>query len=299
MNSPAPRRALTLLALPALVVAMDQNVLFLALPTLTAELGASAAEQLWVSDIYGLMVAVFLIPFGALGDRIGHRRLLLAGSAGFAVFSLIAAFAPSVEVLIAARALLGIAGATIAPASLGLIVTQFPAPDERARAIGLWMGCFMVGIALGPSLGGLLLDHFWWGAVFLPGVLVMLTVLVGARRALPESEVRADAPIDLPGALLLGTVMLSLFFGLKSAVLSSGSGAGLAMAGLVLSALALLVFVRRARRQERPLIDPSLFAHRRFAAAVGLMTICAALIGTWLGRPLGRRSPIHDGNVVG
>lgn len=279
MNSPAPRRALTLLALPALVVAMDQNVLFLALPTLTAELGATAVEQLWVSDIYGLMVAVFLIPFGALGDRIGRRRLLLAGSAGFAIFSLIAAFAPSVEVLIIARALLGIAGATIAPASLGLIVTLFPAPDERARAIGLWMGCFMVGIALGPSLGGLLLDHFWWGAVFLPGVPVMVAVLLGARRALPESEVSADTPIDVPGALLLGTVMLSLFFGLKSAVLSSDDGAGPAVAGLVLSALALLVFVRRVRHQERPLIDLSLFAQRRFAAAVGLMTICAALIG--------------------
>lgn len=279
MNSPAPWRALTLLALPALVVAMDQNVLFLALPTLTADLGASAVEQLWISDIYGLMVAVFLIPFGALGDRIGRRRLLLAGSAGFAVFSLVAAVAPRVEVLIAARALLGIAGATIAPASLALIVTLFPAPDERARAIGVWMGCFMVGIALGPSLGGLLLDHFWWGAVFLPGVLVMLTVLVGARRALPESEVSADARIDIAGALLLATVMLSLFFGLKSAVLSSDTGGGPAVAGLALSAVALLVFVRRSRRQVRPLVDLSLFAQRRFAAAVGLMTICAALIG--------------------
>lgn len=279
MNSPAPRRALTLLALPALVVAMDQNVLFLALPTLTAELGATAVEQLWVSDIYGLMVAVFLIPFGALGDRIGRRRLLLAGSAGFTVFSLIAAFAPSVEVLIAARALLGIAGATIAPASLGLIVTLFPDPDARARAIGLWMACFMVGIALGPSLGGLLLGHFWWGAVFLPGVPVMLTVLLGARRALPESEVSADARNDVAGALLLATAMLSLVFGLKAAVLSSEGGAGPAVGGFVLSVLVLSVFVWRARHQERPLIPLSLFAHRRFTAAVGLMTICAALIG--------------------
>ncbi|MEV0426914.1 MFS transporter [Micromonospora sp. NPDC050495] len=189
------------------------------------------------------------------------------------------AFAPSIEVLITARALLGIAGATIAPASLGLIVTLFPETGDRARAIGLWMACFMVGIALGPSLGGLLLEHLWWGAVFLPGVVVMLAVLVTGRRALPESEIKADTSLDVAGALLLGTAILSLVFSLKAAVLSSVAGASTAVGGFVLSMLALSVFIWRARRRSHPLIPVSLFAQRRFTAAVGLMTVCAVLIG--------------------
>lgn len=279
MSIRSPRQALVLLALPALVVAMDQNVLFLALPTLTDDLGASATSQLWVSDIYGLMVAVFLIPFGVLADRVGRRRLLLAGSAAFGILSLIAAFAPSIEVLIIARALLGIAGATIAPASLGLIVTLFPDSNERARAIGLWMACFMVGIALGPSMGGVLLEHFWWGAVFLPGVLIMVAVLVTGRRMLPESEIKVGASIDVPGALLLGAAIFSLVFGLKTAVLSSATGAVAAIGGFVLTALALALFIWRSRSHERPVIPVALFTQRRFSAAVGLMTMCAVLIG--------------------
>src|SRR6478736_2675406 len=170
--------ALAVLALPCVVYAMDLTVLNLALPALSADLRPSGAEQLWIVDVYGFMVAGLLITMGSLGDRVGRRRLLLIGAAGFGAASVLAALATSAGMLIAARALLGIAGATVAPSTLGLISNMFTVPRQRAVAISVWMACFMSGAALGPLVAGILLDHFWWGSVFLLGVPAMVLLLV-------------------------------------------------------------------------------------------------------------------------
>src|SRR3954463_1703967 len=165
---------LAVLALPTLLVSIDVFVLLLALPRLSADLGASGTEQLWIMDVYGFLVAGFLVTMGTLGDRIGRRRLLLAGAAAFGAASVLAAYSTSAPMLIAARALLGIAGATLAPSTLGLISNMFTVARQRAAAIGVWMACFMSGAALGPLVAGILLDHFWWGSVFLLGVPAMV-----------------------------------------------------------------------------------------------------------------------------
>ena len=168
---------LAVIALPCMLYSMDLTVLNLAVPALTADLKPSASQLLWIIDIYGFMVAGFLITMGNLGDRIGRRRLLLIGAAAFGVASLLAAFASSAEMLIAMRALLGIAGATLAPSTLSLIRNMFHDPRERTFAIGIWISSYSVGAAIGPVVGGMLLQHFWWGSVFLIDVPVMLLLL--------------------------------------------------------------------------------------------------------------------------
>ncbi|NUR82466.1 MAG: MFS transporter, partial [Nonomuraea sp.] len=153
------------LMMPTLLVAIDLTALLLALPHLAAGLGASNVQQLWISDTYGLMVAGLVITMGTLGDRIGRRRLLLIGAAGFAVMSVVAAFARDPLTLIAARALLGVAGATLAPSTLALITNMFSDGRQRGQAIAVWATCQFAGGALGPVLAGFLLQHFWWGSV--------------------------------------------------------------------------------------------------------------------------------------
>src|SRR5438034_4988880 len=168
---------LAVLALPALMVSLDVFVMLLALPKLSDALHAGSSQQLWLIDVYGFMVAGFLITMGTLGDRIGLRRLLLVGAAAFGGVSILAAFSTSPTMLIASRALLGIAGATIAPSTLSLIFAMFEDPKQRATAIGVWVSAFSAGSAVGPVLGGILLEHFWWGSVFLLAVPVMAVLL--------------------------------------------------------------------------------------------------------------------------
>src|ERR1700754_95837 len=184
-HSESPPRAevrqwlgLAVLALPLLVLSLDVSVLYLAAPALTAALQPSATQQLWILDVYGFLIAGFLLTMGTVGDRIGRRKLLLIGGAAFAVASVVAAYAPTAEALIAARALLGVAGATLMPSTLALISTMFRDPVQRTSAIVVWMTTFSAGVALGPIVGGLLLANFWWGSVFLLGVPVMLLLLV-------------------------------------------------------------------------------------------------------------------------
>src|SRR3954465_11064187 len=165
---------LAVLALPTLLVSIDVFVLLLALPRLTADLKPSSAQLLWIMDVYGFMVAGFLITMGTLGDRIGRRRLLLIGAAAFGVTSVLAAYSVNPAMLILARAVLGIAGATLTPSTLALIMNLFRDPKQRAAAVGMWVGCFTAGAIIGPLAGGALLDHFWWGSVFLIGVPAML-----------------------------------------------------------------------------------------------------------------------------
>ena len=176
---------LAVLALACLLYSMDLTVLHLAVPAISADLRPSSAQLLWIVDIYGFMVAGFLITMGTLGDRIGRRRLLLVGGAAFGVVSVLAAFATSADMLIVSRALLGIAGATLAPSTLSLIFSMFRDPRQRATAIGVWIAAFSAGGAIGPVLGGILLEHLWWGSVFLLAVPVMALLLLLGPIVLP------------------------------------------------------------------------------------------------------------------
>src|SRR5688572_28030502 len=248
---------LAVIALPCMLYSMDLTVLNLAVPHLSADLKPSSAELLWIIDIYGFMVAGALITMGTLGDRIGRRRLLLIGATAFGIASVIAAFSSSAEMLIATRALLGVAGATLAPSTLSLIRNMFLDPNQRTFAIGVWVTSYSVGGAIGPLLGGILLEYFHWGSVFLLGVPVMLLLLVLGPLLLPEYRDPKAGRLDLLSAALSLAAVLLVIYGLKR--IAEG---GLAWLPVVCIAIGLLVgfqFVRRQRRLADPLIDLRLF----------------------------------------
>jgi DHA2 family multidrug resistance protein-like MFS transporter len=257
---------LAVLALACVLYAMDLTVLHLAVPSLSAELQPSSAQLLWITDIYGFMVAGFLITMGTLGDRIGRRRLLLAGAAGFGVVSVLAALSTSAGQLIAARALLGIAGATLAPSTLSLIFAMFQDPRQRQTAIGIWITSFSAGGAIGPVAGGVLLERFWWGSVFLLAVPVMVLLLALGPRVLPEYRDPQAGRLDLASAAMSLVAVLAVVFGLKQ-VAQDGIGwqAGVAtVLGLAVGVL----FVRRQRALADPMIDLGLFRSTVFNAAL-------------------------------
>src|SRR5918996_1739697 len=206
---------LVVLALPLLVLALDVSVLYLAAPALTADLQPSATQQLWILDVYGFLIAGFLVTMGSVGDRIGRRRLLLCGGAAFAVASVVAAFAPTAETLIAARALLGIAGATLMPSTLALIFHMFQDPKQRSVAIGFWIGAFSAGSAIGPVLGGVMLELFWWGSVFLLALPVMAALLLLGPRVLPEYKDPDAGRLDLASAAMSVAAVLAGIFGVQ------------------------------------------------------------------------------------
>lgn len=264
--------ALAVLALPVLVLSVDVSVLLLALPAIAADLGATSTAQLWIADIYGFTLAGLLVAMGSIGDRFGRRRLLLGGAVAFAALSVVAAFASSPEMLIAVRAALGIAGASIMPTTLGIVATMFTVPRQRETAIALIFGCFLVGGALGPVVGGVLLASFWWGAVFLVAVPVMaLLVLVGPR-LLPESSDPSGGGVDVASvALILGGV-LGFVAGVKLLARDGWTPIGvlLAMGGLAVGA----GFVIRQLRLSQPLLDVRLL--RLPSVAVGM---CLAVLG--------------------
>ncbi len=248
---------LAVLTLASLVYAMDLTVLHLAVPRLSAALKPSSAQLLWIIDIYGFLVAGSLITMGTLGDRIGRRRLLLIGAVGFGAFSLLAAFSTSAGILIVSRALMGIAGATIAPSTLSLIFNMFRDPRQRSVAIGLWITSFSAGSAIGPLLGGVLLEFFWWGSVFLLALPVMALLLVLGPRVLPEFRDPGAGRLDLRSAGMSIAAVLAVIYGLKQTV-QDGFGpqpAAAILAGLVIGTL----FVRRQRALDDPLIDVRLF----------------------------------------
>jgi MFS transporter, DHA2 family, multidrug resistance protein len=257
---------LAVLALACLLYAMDLTVLHLAVPALSEDLQPSSAQLLWITDIYGFMVAGFLVTMGTLGDRIGRRRLLLCGAAAFGVISVFAAFSVSPEMLIASRALLGIAGATLAPSTLSLIFSMFHDPRQRTTAIGVWITSFSAGGAIGPVVGGVLLEHFWWGSVFLLTLPVMALLLVLGPRVLPEYRDPGAERLDLVSAALLLVAVLTVIFGIKEIAQDGLSWLVVATiaAGLAVGA----VFVRRQFRLADPMIDPRLFRVPAFNASL-------------------------------
>src|SRR5216117_3499639 len=206
---------LAVIALPCLLYAMDLTVLNLAVPHLTADLRPSSSQLLWITDIYGFLVAGSLITMGTLGDRIGRRRMLLIGAATFGAGSILAAFSRSAEMLIATRALLGVAGATLAPSTLSLIRNMFLDEQQRRVAIGVWVTSYSVGAAIGPLVGGIVLQYFWWGAVFLIGVPVMVLLLVVGPLLLPEFRDPNAGRLDFPSAALSLGAVLAVIYGLK------------------------------------------------------------------------------------
>ena len=272
---------LAVIALPCLVYAMDLTVLNLALPALSTELQPSSAQLLWIVDVYGFLVAGFLITMGTLGDRIGRRKLLLIGAAAFMAASAIAAFSRSAEMLIAMRALLGIAGATLAPSTMSLIRNMFHDERQRQFAIGIWISAFSLGGAIGPLVGGVLLEYFWWGSVFLPAVPVMALLLVVGPGLLPEYRDPNAGRVDLASvALSLAAVLLTIY-GLKRLAESGPDATALAplIAGLSLGA----AFVHRQTHLDYPLLDLKLFRRPAFGGAIAAYALSGlAMMGTYI-----------------
>jgi MFS transporter, DHA2 family, multidrug resistance protein len=288
MNVPTPARAtrrewigLAVIALPCLVYAMDLTVLNLAVPAISTELKPSASQLLWIIDIYGFLVAGFLITMGTLGDRIGRRKLLLIGAAAFGAASVVAAFSRSAEMLIAMRALLGIAGATLAPSTMSLIRNMFHDEQQRQFAIGVWIASFSLGGAIGPLVGGVMLQFFWWGSVFLVAVPVMALLLVLGPRLLPEYRDPNAGRIDPTSVAQSLAAVLALIYGLKR---FAEHGFDVTSALTIATGVAIgVLFVRRQSRLAYPLLELKLFRQSRFAAAIAAYGLSSlAMFGVYI-----------------
>jgi DHA2 family multidrug resistance protein-like MFS transporter len=290
---------LAVLALPCLLVSLDAEVLNLAAPKLAADLRPSSVQLLWIMDSYVFVVAGALIGAGVLGDRIGRRRLLLAGAAAFAAASLLAAFAGSAGQLIAARVLMGLAGAALMPSTLALIRVMFADARQRALALGVWSASFSLGGVGAPLIGGVLLEHFWWGSVFLIAAPVTALLLVLGPFLLPESRDRTATGFDGLGAVLSLAAVLTFVYGLKR--IAAEGWQAVPFAAVVLAGLLGALFVRRQRRHPQPLLDLTMFRDPRVTVALtGNALSYFVLYGTqlaiaqYLQLVLGM-SPLHAG----
>ncbi|MEX5721698.1 MFS transporter [Geodermatophilus maliterrae] len=256
---------------------LDLSVVILALPQLGASLGANGVEELWITDVYGFLIAGFLVTMGRLGDRIGRRRLLLVGVAAFGLLSVLAVFSTGPEMMIVIRALLGVAGATIMPSTLALLRTMFPDPKQMGAAMGIWSTAMIAGISLGPVVGGLLLNSFWWGSVFLIAVPVTVLLLVAGPFLLPESRHEGSEPLDLLSVVLSLAAILPLVYGLKE-LARSGWTLG-AVAAIVVGAAVGIAFARRQRELRDPLLDLRLFALPAVGGSLGLYLLVGVVQG--------------------
>ncbi len=257
---------LAVIALPCILYSMDLTVLNLAVPAVSADLKPSGTELLWIVDIYGFMVAGCLITMGTLGDRIGRRRLLMIGAAAFGAASVLAAFSSTPAQLIASRALLGIAAATLAPSTLSLIRNMFHDPRERTTAIAVWVMSYSAGAAIGPVIGGVLLEYFWWGSVFLINVPVMVALLVLAPILLPEFRDPHAGRLDIPSAALSLAAVLAVIYGLKR--IAEQGFSPFAFTVMLIGFAVGALFVRRQKGLADPLIDLQLFRAPAFSAAI-------------------------------
>ncbi|MGB3771629.1 MAG: MFS transporter [Rhodococcus sp. (in: high G+C Gram-positive bacteria)] len=267
---------LVVLVMPIVLVSMDMSVLYLALPSLTRDLGPSSAQQLWILDIYSFMLAGLLVTMGSLGDRIGTRRLLIIGSFIFGVASVAAAFSHTPEALIASRVLLGIGGATLAPSTLSLLRKLFVDPVQRGVAIGVWTAGFAGGGSFGPVIAGALLEYFWWGSVFLINLPIMVVLLIAAPLILPEAKNPDPGRFDLPavGASILA--MLGIVYALKHA---AQSGLDWQVAAALGTGLAVgWWFVRRTRASSHPVIDFDLFRVPAFSVGVLVLLVSVFVV---------------------
>jgi EmrB/QacA subfamily drug resistance transporter len=271
--------ALGVLCLSLLVIVIDNTIVNVALPTLALELDAGVSELQWVVDAYTLSFAGLLLLAGTLGDRYGRRRTLLAGLALFGAASAAAAWSGSAGLLIACRALMGAGAAFIMPATLSLIVGIFADPRERATAVGLWAATAGLGVALGPVAGGVLLDRFWWGSIFVVNVPLCAIAIVVGRRVVPESRDPAVRRLDWAGAALSAAGLLALVWAVIEAP-NAGWTSVKVLAAFALAALALGAFVVQQRRASDPLLDLRLFRNPRFtAASATVMVLFFALFG--------------------
>ncbi|MBB4885584.1 MFS transporter [Streptomyces netropsis] len=265
--------AFVVLLLPLLLVSMDASVLFFAVPSISESLDASATQQLWIFDVYAFALAGLLITMGSLGDRVGRRKLLMFGAAAFGTASVAAAYAQSAEMLIVARAVLGIGGATLMPSTMALVRNMFHDDAQRTKAIGIWSGAMAGGIALGSVLGGVMLEHFWWGSVFLINVPAMVLLLVLVPFLVPEYKDPKPGRFDLLSVPLSMAAVLPVTYGLKE-IAAEGFSVPMALcvaAGLVVG----WMFVHRQRTLRSAMISRELFRHRAFGAGVALNTVAA------------------------
>ncbi|WP_217547575.1 MFS transporter [Streptomyces sp. GbtcB6] len=271
--------ALGVLMLPLLLVSMDVSVLYFALPAIGADLAPSGTQQLWILDIYGFVLAGLLMTMGALGDRIGRRRLLLMGAAAFGGASLLAAYADSAGTLIAARAVLGIGGATLMPSTMALLRTMFTDPGQRAKAIGLWSGVMTGGIALGSVMSGILVEHFWWGSVFLVNLPAMALLLLLGPFLLPESRNPSPGRFDWPSVPLSLAAVLPVIYGVKE--IPSEGWHPLYVVSVTVGLLFAALFVHRQRTTGSPLIPPALLKGHGFTPALVLNLVASlAMMGS-------------------
>ncbi|MCP9272515.1 MFS transporter [Mycolicibacterium arenosum] len=257
---------LSVLVLAVLLLRIDSTVLSLAVPSLSADLAPSPTQLLWIADVHSFALAGPLVTMGNVGDRVGRKRLLIVGAAVFGVASLLAAFAPTAGWLIAARVLLGVAGATLMPSTLSLIRNLFHDGRQRTTAIAIWAAAATVGAAVGPLVGGVLLEHFWCGSVFLINLPVMAVLLVVGPVLLPESRNSQPGAFDLLSAALSVVAVIAPVFAVKRAA----EGVDVTAVGaLLVGSAAAALFVHRQRRTSTPLLDITLFRRPVFAGAVG------------------------------
>ncbi|PWJ83753.1 DHA2 family multidrug resistance protein-like MFS transporter [Pseudaminobacter salicylatoxidans] len=272
---------LALLSLPTVLLGLDLTLLHLTLPALAADLQPTSTQALWIMDAYGFMIAGFLITMGTLGDRIGRRKLLMIGATAFAIASVFAAFSTSAIMLIAARAMLGISAATLMPSTLALISNIFKDPQQRALGFGIWATMFGVGYALGPVVGGFLLELFWWGAAFLIAVPIVGLLLILSPILLPEYRAPNSERLDLPSVALSLALMLPVIYGIKQ--IAKHGIAMDAFIAIIVGLVFAVLFVRRQRRLVDPLLDLSLFVNKAFSVAlivllVGLIAVGGAML---------------------
>ncbi|MEV4811946.1 MFS transporter [Micromonospora avicenniae] len=268
----------SVLMLPLLLVSMDVSVLYFAVPFISAELSPTSTQQLWIFDIYGFVLAGLLITMGALGDRIGRRRLLLCGAVAFGAASALAAYADSPGTLIAARAVLGVGGATLMPSTLALIRNMFHDEKQRGTAIAIWTAALTSGIAIGPVLSGILLEHFWWGSIFLINLPAMALLLLLAPVLVPEFRNRHAGRFDVLSSVLSLAALLPVIYGVKELARAGwATGPALAIAAGLLVAL---LFVRRQRRLAYPMVDLALLRRRAVGGAIGVNLVAMfAMVG--------------------